>query len=90
MRRSELFWPGWRWGLGGALIDSDPIAVTAVLVSLLIDGEAVLVMIYIVRLARNWWRHRQQRIHSAAHLTYPGADCNDTRGQPQTPSAERS
>ncbi len=26
-------------------------------------------------------RHRQQWIHSAAHLTYPGADCNDTRGQ---------
>src|SRR6266566_2238105 len=33
-------------------------------------------------------RHRQQWIHSAAHLTYPGADCNDTRGQPRTPSAE--
>jgi len=30
---------------------------------------------------RAFRRHRQRWIHSAAHLTYPGADCNDTRGQ---------
>ena len=28
--------------------------------------------------------HRQQWIHSAAHLTYLAADCNDRRGQPRT------
>jgi hypothetical protein len=52
--------PVWRWGLGGALINSDPIAVAAVLISLLIEGAAVLVVISLVRLARNWRRHRHQ------------------------------
>ena len=53
--------PVWRWGLGGALIDSDGIAVGAILISLLIEGAAVLVVIRLVRLARNWRRHRRQR-----------------------------
>jgi len=52
--------PMWRWGLGEALIDSDGIAVGAVLISLLIDGFAVWVVIRLVKLARNWRRHRQQ------------------------------
>ncbi len=51
--------PAWRWGLGDALIDSDAIAVAAVLVSLLIEGFAVLVLVSIIRLARNWLRHRR-------------------------------
>jgi hypothetical protein len=51
--------PVWRWGLGEALIDSDGIAVGAVLISLLIEGAAVLVVIRLVKLARNWRRHRQ-------------------------------
>jgi hypothetical protein len=50
--------PMWSWGLGGALIDSDGIAVGAVLISLLIEGAAVLVTIRLVKLARNWVRHR--------------------------------
>jgi hypothetical protein len=53
--------PVWRWGLGLALIDSDKTAVIAVVVSLLIEGGAVLVLVKLVRLARNWRRHRQQR-----------------------------
>ena len=53
--------PVWRWGLGLALIDSDRTAVIAVLVSLLIEGFAVVVAIYVVMLARSWLRHRQQR-----------------------------
>ena len=53
--------PVWRWGLGRALIDSDGIAVGAILISLLIEGAAVLVVIRLVRLARNWRRHRRQR-----------------------------
>jgi hypothetical protein len=53
--------PVWRWGVGLALIDSDKTAVIAVLVSLLIDGFAVVVAIYIVMLARSWLRHRRQR-----------------------------
>lgn len=52
--------PVWRWGLGLALIDSDKTAVIAVLVSLLIEGFAVLVVVKLVRLTRNWRRHRQQ------------------------------
>jgi hypothetical protein len=38
------------WGLGLALIDSDKTAVIAVLVSLLIEGFAVLVVVKLVRL----------------------------------------
>jgi hypothetical protein len=53
--------PVWRWGLGLALIDSDGTAVIAVAVSLLIEGGAILVLVMLVRLARNWRRHRQQR-----------------------------
>jgi hypothetical protein len=53
--------PVWNWGLGGALIDSDGIAVGAVLISLLIEGAAVLVVVRLVQLTRNWRRHRQQR-----------------------------
>jgi hypothetical protein len=51
--------PVWRWGLGLALIDSDETAVTALVVSLLIEGAAILVVVNLVRLARNWRRHRQ-------------------------------
>ncbi len=58
--------PVWRWGLGLALIDSDKTAVIAVVVSLLIDGFAILVLIKLVRLARNWRRHRQQRTAPAS------------------------
>jgi hypothetical protein len=52
--------PVWRWGLGGALIDSDRTAVIAILVSLLIEGAGVLVIVRVVKLARNVRRHRQQ------------------------------
>jgi hypothetical protein len=51
--------PEWRWGLGAALIDSDGIAVAAVVLSLLIEGLAVLVLVRLSMLIRNWWRHRQ-------------------------------
>jgi hypothetical protein len=50
--------PVWRWGLGVTLINSDGIAVTAVLLSLLIEGTAVLVAVRLVKLTRNWRRHR--------------------------------
>jgi hypothetical protein len=52
--------PVWRWGLGLALIDSDKTAVIAVVLSLLIDGFAVLVLVKLVKLARNWRRHRRR------------------------------
>jgi hypothetical protein len=51
----------WRWGLGGALINSDGIAVAAILVSLLIEGAGVLVVVRLVKLTRNWRRYRQER-----------------------------
>jgi hypothetical protein len=53
--------PVWTWGLGAALVDSDKTAVIAIAVSLLIEGAAVLVLVKLFRLARNWRRHRQQR-----------------------------
>ncbi len=58
--------PVWRWGLGLALIDSDKTAVIAIVVSLLIEGGAVFVVVKLVRLARNWRRHRQQRTAQAS------------------------
>jgi hypothetical protein len=62
--------PVWRWGLGLALIDSDGLAVTAILVSLLIEGTAVLVVVKLVKLARNWRRrHRQPQAAMASVST---------------------
>jgi hypothetical protein len=58
--------PVWRAGLGLALIDSDGIAVGAVLISLLIEATAVLAAVSLVKLARNWLRHRQQRMTAAS------------------------
>jgi hypothetical protein len=53
--------PVWRWGIGiGSLIDSDKTAVIAILVSLLLDGAAVLVVWFLVRLVRSWHRHRRR------------------------------
>jgi hypothetical protein len=51
--------PVWRWGLGLAMIDGDGIAVAAVLISLLIEGAAVLVVVRMVQLARNWRLHHR-------------------------------
>ena len=59
-RPFEVREPVWRWGLGLALIDSDKTAVIAVVLSLLIEGFAVLVVVKLVRLTRNWRRHRQR------------------------------
>jgi hypothetical protein len=53
--------PVWTWGLGGALIDSDGIAVGAILITLLLEGAAVFVLVFLFRLARNWRRHRRLR-----------------------------
>jgi hypothetical protein len=62
--------PIWRWGLGLALINSDNTAVIAIVVSLLIEGAAVLVVVKMVRLARNWRRrHRQQQTAVATAST---------------------
>jgi hypothetical protein len=57
--------PVWRWGLGGALIDSDRIAVVAVVIGLLIEGFGVLVAVRLVLLVRNWRRHLRQRTSQA-------------------------
>jgi hypothetical protein len=59
--------PVWRWGLGAALIDSDGTAVIAIAVSSLIEVFGVLVMLQLVRLARNWRRHRDRQT-SNAHI----------------------
>lgn len=61
--------PVWRWGLGLALIDSDKTAIIAVVVSLLIEGFAILVLVKLVKLARNWRRHRQQRTAAALSIS---------------------
>jgi hypothetical protein len=63
--------PVWRWGLGEALIDSEGIAVGAVLISLLIEGAAVWVVVLLVKLSRNWLRHRRQRTAPAARPGSP-------------------
>jgi hypothetical protein len=62
--------PVWRWGLGLALINSDSTAVIAMVVSLLIEGAAVLVVVEMARLARNWRRwHREQQTAVATAST---------------------
>jgi len=60
--------PVWRWALGEALINSDGIAVGAVLISLLIEGAGVVVLVYVVRLTRNWQRHRRQRTAASVSI----------------------
>ena len=53
-----------------ALINSDNTAVIAIVVSLLIEGAAVLVVVKMVRLARKWRRrHRQQQAAVATAAT---------------------
>jgi hypothetical protein len=52
--------PVWRWGLGLALINTDGTAVVAIVISLLIEGAAVLVVVKIARLALNWRRRQRQ------------------------------
>jgi hypothetical protein len=58
--------PLWRWGLGASLIDGDAIAVVAILLGLALEGTAVLVLVHLAKLIRNWLRHRQQQAASAA------------------------
>lgn len=58
--------PVWRWGLGEALISSDALAVAAVAISLLIEGAGVVVVVYLVKLTKNWRRHRRQHPTPAA------------------------
>jgi hypothetical protein len=52
--------PVWRWGLGLALIDSDGTAALAIGLCLLMEAFGVVVLVWLVRLARNWRRHRKQ------------------------------
>lgn len=62
----EVREPVWRWGLGEGLIDSDGIAVAAVLISLLIEALGVWVIVSFVRLTRNRQRHRRGRTETVA------------------------
>ena len=52
--------PMWDWGFGSALMDGDPTAVLYIFLGLLFDGFSVLVLVHLVKLGRNWLRHRQQ------------------------------
>jgi hypothetical protein len=59
--------PLWRWGIGGgSLINNDRIAVVAIIVGLLVDAFGVVILIFLVRLARDWRRSRQQRASLAS------------------------
>jgi len=60
-RQFQVRQPFWRWGLGEALINDDPVAVVAIVIGLLLESAGVLVVITAFRLVRNWYRHRQQR-----------------------------
>lgn len=52
--------PLWNWGFGSGLMDGDPIAILYIVLGLLFDGFCVLVLVHLVKLARNWLRHRRQ------------------------------
>jgi hypothetical protein len=58
--------PVWTWGVGSGLIDSDRIAVVAILVSLLFIGASVAVVIFFVKMVGNRRRHRRMTAVSGA------------------------
>jgi hypothetical protein len=62
--------PAWDWGLGGALIDSDRIAVVAILVSLLIEAAGVAVIILAVKLATGHRHGRQGLTPPSVRMRY--------------------
>ena len=53
--------PLWKWGLGAALISNDRIAIVAICVSLLFIGAAVVVVIFFVKMVRDWLLYRTQK-----------------------------
>jgi hypothetical protein len=53
--------PMWDWGFGSVLMDGDPTAVLYIFLGVLFDGFSVLALVHLVKLGRNWLRHRRHR-----------------------------
>jgi uncharacterized protein DUF4352 len=66
--------PLWRWGLGAALINNDRIAIVAVCVSLLFIGGSVVVVIFFVKMVRDWLRYRRQKAAGGPTTVSAGSD----------------
>ena len=52
--------PLWNWGFGSGLIDGDGSAVGSVIAGVIFDGFALLVLYSLVKLVRQWLRHRRE------------------------------
>jgi hypothetical protein len=52
--------PVWSFGFGGQLISGTRTAIVAIVLSLFLDGFAILSVFWAVHLIRNWLRHRRQ------------------------------
>ncbi len=66
--------PLWRWGLGAALISSDRIAIVAIFVSLLFMGASVVVVIFFVKMVRNWLLYRREKAARGPATVSAGSD----------------
>jgi Domain of unknown function (DUF4352) len=66
--------PLWRWGLGAALINDDKIAVVAICVSLLFIGASVAVVIFFVKMVRDWLLYRRQKAAGGPATVPSGSD----------------
>jgi Domain of unknown function (DUF4352) len=74
--------PLWKWGLGAALIDNDRIAIVAICVGLLFIGVAVVIVIFFVKMVRDWLQYRGEKAARGPATVPAGSD-----GQPQPEAA---
>jgi hypothetical protein len=75
--------PLWRWGLGAALIDTDKTAIIAICISLLFIGFSVVIVIFFVKMVRNWLLYRRQKA-ARGPATVPAESAGQT-GPVQAP-----
>jgi hypothetical protein len=73
--------PLWRWGLGAALISNDRIAIVAICVSLLFIGFSVVVVIFFVKMVRNWLLYRRQKADREPATASAGSGGQPRAGQ---------
>ncbi len=66
--------PLWKWGLGAALINNDRIAIVAICVSLLFIGASVVVVIFFVKMVRDWLLYRREKAARGSTTVSAGSD----------------
>lgn len=66
--------PLWKWGLGAALVSNGRIAIVAICVSLLFIGASVVVVIFFVKMVRNWLLYRREKAARGPTTVSAGSD----------------